>query len=171
MCQLTQTHVTADGLNAFSPMLVDNSVVEVTRIQVDRKKDMVRFDLVDSPTDARGSVLPATRKASINFEFPKGYLANADAGQLSDVIGQELQPMSGGGGAPPAGPGGQAGPSQPAGPPPQTAPAQLQMGMTTAEVSAAMGQPMTVAKAGPKTIWVYQGLKITFQNDHVVDIQ
>ena len=163
MCQMT----------AGPAMLADGAAVEVTRIQVDEKKNVVRFDLVDCPQDpASGTLLPAAHKAAISFEFPKATLAAGDAGMLVEAIEQELQMAPSGGqpnGAPP--PQGAAGPGAPGQPSPAQVPVTVQLGMTREQVINALGQPTKIVNVGPKTIFTYPDLKITFQNNQVADVQ
>jgi hypothetical protein len=44
-------------------------------------------------------------------------------------------------------------------------------GMTVEQVVQAKGQPKNIIKAGPKTIYVYDGYKITFANGKVTGIE
>jgi hypothetical protein len=53
----------------------------------------------------------------------------------------------------------------------QQAPVSISLGQSTAEVTAAMGQPQKSYNVGPKTIYVYKDLKITFMNGKVADVQ
>lgn len=45
------------------------------------------------------------------------------------------------------------------------------MGMTTDRVQGALGQPTKIVNLGPKQIYVYKDLKVTFFNGRVVDVQ
>jgi hypothetical protein len=61
-------------------------------------------------------------------------------------------------------------------PPPPTdalppAPPTVSLGQTMDQVTAVMGQPRSVAKAGTKTIFSYSGLKVIFVNGKVSDVQ
>ena len=53
----------------------------------------------------------------------------------------------------------------------QTEPQTIQMGMTTDQVQASLGQPSKVVNLGPKQIYVYKDLKVTFLNGRVADVQ
>jgi hypothetical protein len=53
----------------------------------------------------------------------------------------------------------------------QQAPVNISLGQSTAEVVGALGQPQKSYNAGPKTIYVYKDLKITFINGRVADVQ
>jgi hypothetical protein len=43
--------------------------------------------------------------------------------------------------------------------------------MTTDQVEAAMGKPEKIVNLGPKKIYVYKDLKVTFLNGKVFDVQ
>lgn len=45
------------------------------------------------------------------------------------------------------------------------------MGMTTDQVKAAMGTPEKIVYLGPKQIYVYKDLKVTFLGGKVADVQ
>ena len=47
----------------------------------------------------------------------------------------------------------------------------LQLGQTPDQVQAAMGAPARVANLGPKVIYYYSGMKVTFVNGKVSDVQ
>jgi hypothetical protein len=70
-----------------------------------------------------------------------------------------------------------AGPQQPApaapppAQPPAGGPATIAMGQSISDVIAIMGQPTTKFENGPKTIYVYKNLKITFTSGRVSDVQ
>jgi hypothetical protein len=54
---------------------------------------------------------------------------------------------------------------------PAPAPVTLSLGQTIDEVVAALGQPKNIVDLGPKKIYVYKDMKITFNNGKVTDIQ
>jgi hypothetical protein len=59
-----------------------------------------------------------------------------------------------------------------AGAPNQAAgPVTIAMGQTTDEVVAVLGQPSKTADLGPKQIYIYKDMKITFTNGRVTDVQ
>lgn len=58
-----------------------------------------------------------------------------------------------------------------AAPTPASAPIEITLGQTIDQVTAAMGPPQEMVKAGAKTILVYPKLKITFMNGKVSDVQ
>jgi len=52
-----------------------------------------------------------------------------------------------------------------------TAPASVELGQTPDAVKAALGQPARVANLGPKVIYYYSGMKVTFKDGKVSDVQ
>ena len=144
-----------------------------TKIEVKLDKDLVVMSIVACDT-CNNTDPPTWNKANVEFQFPKGSLAKASAGDVEDTIGQllaisdEAQQQGGqqpgqqqGGGQ------GQGGQQQQA----QTEPQTIQMGMTTDQVQASLGQPSKVVNLGPKQIYVYKDLKVTFLNGRVADVQ
>jgi hypothetical protein len=59
----------------------------------------------------------------------------------------------------------------PPAPPAAAAPASVELGQTTDQVQSSLGTPARVAKLGPKTIYYYNGMKVTFNNGKVSDVQ
>ncbi|MGA2217847.1 MAG: hypothetical protein ABSG51_07165 [Terracidiphilus sp.] len=60
-------------------------------------------------------------------------------------------------------------PDAPAAPPAQ--PVSISLGQTTDEVTAALGAPTRIANLGPKVIYYYSGMKVTFKDGKVSDVQ
>ena len=151
--------------------------VYATKIDVKVDKDVVLLGIVECDT-CNNTDPPTWAKANVEFQFPKGSLAKASAGDVEDTIGQLLaisdDSQQGGGdqqgGQPQGGQQGgqdQGGGQQQGGGEPQT----IQMGMTIDQVQASLGQPSKVVNLGPKQIYVYKDLKVTFLNGRVVDVQ
>jgi hypothetical protein len=187
-CPKPDTSGVAPGTRAF----VMGEKLYVTKIEV---KDSVNFDLVSDPIN------DVIYKAQIRFQFPKGTppdSARADqlAGELFTI--SQDNPQGGGGatggqasgGQAPAGqtpapapaPAPAAEAQQPAlapiepPPPPPDAPAAppptVSLGMTIDQVVAILGQPKLVLEpAKNKKIYTYAGLKVTFVDGKVSDIQ
>jgi len=67
----------------------------------------------------------------------------------------------------------QAGQGQDQGAPdqPQAEPQTIQLGQTTSQVKAALGNPDKIVNLGAKKIYVYKDLKVTFVGDKVSDVQ
>ena len=143
-----------------------------TKIDVKVDKDVVLLGIVECDT-CNNTDPPTWAKANVEFQFPKGSLAKASAGDVEDTIGQLLaiSDDSQQGGADQQGGqqqgGQQGGQDQGGGQPPQT----IQMGMTIDQVQASLGQPSKVVNLGPKQIYVYKDLKVTFLNGRVADVQ
>lgn len=153
--------------------------VYATKLDVKLDKDTVSLQIVACDTCNKTDP-PTYNKANVEFVFPKGSLAKASAGDVEDTIGQLLsisddsqqadqqqqgdqqQQQQGG-----QDQGGQ----QQGGQPQQQEPQNIQMGMTTDQVQGALGQPTKTVNLGPKQIWVYKDLKVTFFNGRVVDVQ
>jgi hypothetical protein len=153
------------------------------KIDVKADKDLVVMSIVSCDT-CNNTDPPTWNKANVEFTFPKGSLAKASAGDVEDTIGQLLaisddsqqgggdQQQQGGqqGGQQQGGQQGgqdQGGGQQQGGGEPQT----IQMGMTMDQVQGSLGQPSKVVNLGPKQIYVYKDLKVTFLNGRVVDVQ
>jgi hypothetical protein len=148
-----------------------------TKIDVKPDKDIVAIDIV--ACDKCNNTDPATaNKANVVFQFPKGSLAKTSAGDIEDTIGQLLaisddsQPSQGGdqqGGQQQGAQ--QQGAQQGGQQQQQSEPQTIQMGMTTDQVQGALGAPAKMVNLGPKQIYVYKDLKVTFLNGRVVDVQ
>ena len=149
-----------------------------TKIEVKLDKDMVVLGIVSCDTcNTRSADL---QQGECRVPISKGSLAKASAGDVEDTIGQLLaisedsQQTQGG-----EQQGGQqqgddqqgqqqgGGQQQQAEAEPQT----IQMGMTADQVVGAMGKPNKMVNLGPKQIYVYKDLKVTFLNGRVVDVQ
>jgi len=149
-----------------------------TKIDVKLDKDLVVMGIVSCDT-CNNTDPPTWNKANVEFQFPKGSLAKASAGDIEDTIGQllavsddsqqqgEQQQAQPGGGQEQGGGQQQGGQQQQAQAEPQT----IQMGMTMDQVQGSLGQPAKVVNLGPKQIYVYKDLKVTFLNGRVVDVQ
>jgi hypothetical protein len=167
------THLFAVGDKVY-PMKIDVNV----------PKDTVSLGIVACDTCNKTDP-PTYNKAVVVFQFPKGSLANAQAGQVEDMIGQvlsisteEAQQDQGGqqqGGDQGQQQGGQAqGGQQQAAPAPEqpaAEPQSIEKGMTPDQVEAALGKPDKKVNLGSKVIYVYKDLKVTFINGKVSDVQ
>ena len=61
--------------------------------------------------------------------------------------------------------------AQPAQEAPQAASVTIELGRTTDQVAAGLGQPDKVVKLGAKEIYVYKNVKVTFLNGKVSDVE
>lgn len=152
--------------------------VYATKIDVKVDKDVVVLGIVECDT-CNNTDPPTWAKANVEFQFPKGSLAKASAGDIEDTIGQLLaisddSQQSQGGNGQQGGQqqGGQQGGGQDQGGQQQGGePQTIQMGMTPDQVQGSLGQPQKIVNLGPKQIYVYKDLKVTFLNGKVVDVQ
>jgi hypothetical protein len=152
------------------------------KIEVDVNKDDVAMTIVACDTCNKTDP-PTYNKAKVVFQFPKGTLAKASAGDVEDTIGQLLairddsQQDQGGqqqsqdqqGGQQQGAPQDQPAAQQPA--PAQAEPQTIEKGQTTDQVQASLGKPDKIVNLGTKQIWVYKDLKVTFLNGKVSDVQ
>jgi hypothetical protein len=114
-------------------------------------------------------------RASLTFQFPKGYLEITDFAEIQRTIGQVFtfadsgstiaQPNN----DPPV-------PQVPRPAPqprpvPPAEPVRIALGQTVDEVTASLGQPDKVVDLGSKKIYIYRDLKVTFLNGKVSDVQ
>jgi hypothetical protein len=154
----------------------------ITNIKVNLGKDTVTLDLAafDVDPNTQAAQMP-TMKTSVNFVFANGYLAQADAGQIADAIGNDLPPDAGPAqpqsgqqqagqqfGPPQSGPQ-QMAPPQSAAPPPE--PLQIELGMTEEEVKSILGPPTKANQpAGNMKVYIYHK-QITFRDGKVISIE
>lgn len=149
------------------------------KIEVNPGKEKITFWVV-SCDECNGVNPPTGLKGEVEFEFPRGYLEKASAGDVEDKIGQvfgisdddqqqdqaNAQPDANA--FPPNGPvANQQSTPQPRPAEPQT----VQLGMTTDQVQATLGKPDKAFILGAKQIYVYKDVKVTFMNGKVNDVQ
>lgn len=114
-------------------------------------------------------------RAALTFQYPKGYWNTTDFAQIQQTIG-EVFAFAGGpnaGAQPnpePVAPSGAQAAQQPP-PAPQPEPVRIELGQTTDQVVAGLGQPDKVVDLGGKKIYIYKDLKITFVDGKVSDVQ
>ncbi len=63
------------------------------------------------------------------------------------------------------------GPADAAVPAPQAAPVEIALGQTVEQVTGALGQPKNIVDLGPKKIYVFKDMKVTFKDGKVTDVQ
>jgi hypothetical protein len=151
------------------------------KVDVNLEKDTVTLGIVACDTCNKTDP-PTYNKANVIFQFPKGALAKASAGDVEDTIGQLLsisdnaQDQGGGdkqGGDQQQGAqgdqgGGQQGGQQAAA---QQEPASVEVGMTPAQVEAALGKPDKKVTLPTKVTYYYKDMKVIFKDGKVVDVQ
>jgi hypothetical protein len=147
-----------------------------TKIEVNVEKDTVTMGIVACDTCNKTDP-PTYNKANIVFVFPKGSLAKAGAGEVEDTIGQLLSisedTQQGGGDQGGGQQGGDQGQKGGGGQQQeqQAEPQSIEKGMTPDQVQGALGKPDKIVNLGPKQIYVYKDLKVTFLNGKVFDVQ
>lgn len=151
------------------------------KIEVNADKAKISFQVVACDS-CNGVNPPTAMKGEVVFQFAKGYLEKANAGEIEDLIGQVF-PISNddqqaqGGGDSDQGQSAQQPQQQPPqrqAPPTQSSqgqPQTVQMGMTTDQVQNVLGQPDKIFNLGAKQIYVYKDVKVTFLNGKVADVQ
>jgi hypothetical protein len=154
--------------------------VYVTKIDVNVEKDTVTMGIVACDTCNKTDP-PTYNKTIVAFQFPKGSLGKASAGDVEDTIGQLLSisddsqqqgdQQQQGNQDQGQGQQGQGQQAQGQQQEQQSEPQTIQMGMTTDQVQAAMGKPEKIVNLGPKQIYVYKDLKVTFLGGKVADVQ
>lgn len=154
-----------------------------TKVEVNVEKDIVTLGIV--ACDTCNKTDPTTyNKANVVFQFPKGSLAKASAGDVEDTIGQLLSisdssqqdqggdQQQGGQDQQQGAQGGQqAGGQQGAQQPAQQEPASVEVGMTPAQVEAALGKPDKKVTLPSKQTYYYKDMKVIFKDGKVVDVQ
>src|SRR6266567_8958368 len=153
-----------------------------SKIEVDVNKDDVAMTIVACDTCNKTDP-PTYNKAKVVFQFPRGSLGKASAGDVEDTIGQLLaisedtgQQDQGGqqqGGQQQGGQqqGGQDQQAAQQAPQQQAEPQTIEKGQSTDQVQSSLGRPDKVVNLGSKQIWVYKDLKVTFVNGKVSDVQ
>jgi hypothetical protein len=168
------------GKEQTTHLMAVGDKVYPSKIDVNLGKDMISLSIVECDTCNKTDP-PTYNKAVVIFQFPKGTLGKASAGEVEDTIGQLLsisddsqQQNQGGqqqgqGG----GPGGQGGgdQQQAAQDQQQAEPQTIEKGQTTDQVTAALGKPEKIVNLGTKQIYIYKDMKITFLNGKVSDVQ
>jgi hypothetical protein len=144
-----------------------------TKIEVNVDKAKISFTVVACDS-CNGVNPPTSMKGEVVFQFAKGYLEKGNVGEVEDMIGQVFAISSDdqqgqGGDANQQQQGSQQQPAQQD--QQQAEPQTIQLGMTTDQVQAALGKPEKIVNLGPKQLYVYKDLKVTFVNGKVSDVQ
>jgi hypothetical protein len=138
------------------------------KIDVNTSKEKVTLTILECDS-CNGVTEPSTYKSEVVFQFAKGYLETASAGAVEDTIGQVFS--IGNDDAPQGQAAQPAEKEQPVAEQPQAEPQTIQLGQSIDEVQNALGKPEKIVNLGPKQIYVYKDLKITFVNGKVTDVQ
>jgi hypothetical protein len=178
------------GKQQTTSLFQTGTKVYPSKVVVNLPKDQVEISIV--ACDSCNNTSPTTfNKADVIFQFAKGSLATASAGQVEDTIGGLLAIDDGGSGDQSANNngqqggngsgndqqgnnqqgGGDQGAAQPQQQAPPAEPQQIEKGQTPDQVIAAIGQPDKKINLGTKQIYVYKDIKVTFLNGKVSDVQ
>jgi len=171
------------GKEQTTRLMQSGEKVYPSRVAVNLPKDQVTIGII--ACDSCNNVSPTTfYKADVVFQFGKGSLASANPSQVEDIIagllaiddsggdqgGNQQQGGNDQGGNNQGGnQGGGGGQQAQQGPPPE--PQQIEKGQTPDQVKAAIGVPDKIVNLGPKQIYVYKDIKVTFLNGKVSDVQ
>ncbi|MGD0871709.1 MAG: hypothetical protein ABSB88_19320 [Bryobacteraceae bacterium] len=110
-------------------------------------------------------------RASLTFQFPKGYLETTDFAQIQRTIGQVFTFADNGSTIAPPNIDPSVRPAPQPSPVPQAEPVRIALGQTVGEVTASLGEPDKVVDLGSKKIYIYRDLKVTFLDGKVSDVQ
>jgi hypothetical protein len=166
----------AGMMKSVSQNFQNGSKVYPLKIEVNSDKAKISFQVV-SCDSCNGIDPPTGMKGEVVFQFAKGYLEKASAGEVEDIIGQVFaiasdDQQTGNQNAQQSGGTQQAQAAEQLSPQPQQAePQTVQLGMSTDQVQTALGQPEKIFDLGAKRIYVYKDVKITFLNGRVSDVQ
>jgi hypothetical protein len=166
----------AGMMKSVSQYLQKGNKVYPLKIEVNLDKAKISFQVVSC--DSCNGVDPATgMKGEVVFQFAKGYLEKANAGEVEDLIGQvfaisndDQQAQGGDSGQQGNQQASQQAPAQPQ-PEQQAEPQTIQLGMSPDQVQGALGKPDKIFNVGAKQIYVYKDVKVTFLNGKVSDVQ
>jgi hypothetical protein len=163
----------ANMMKNVSGVFKKGAKVYPVKVDVDLAKAKITMQVVRCDSCYNDSVQNAM-KGEVVFEFAKGYLEKASAGEVEDTIGQvfaissdDQQEQSADAAQQPD----QQAAPEPAQSPQQAEPATVQLGMTTDQVESALGKPDKIFNVGTKQIYVYKDVKVTFLNGKVSDVQ
>ena len=120
-----------------------------------------------APPSAQGTPAPAQYAAVAPPPDPNVGSEIAQVDQQGNQAQQEVSADAAQDNGTPAG-GTPSGATPPA---PAAPPASVALGQTPDQVKAALGEPARVANLGPKVIYYYNGMKVTFNNGKVSDVQ
>jgi hypothetical protein len=166
-------------LKNVSSYFQPGSKVYPLKIEVNPEKGKISFEVVACDS-CNGGGSGSSMKGGVVFQFAKGYLETATAGTVEDTIGQVFSVSSDGQDGGQNGEQNQGEPQAQAGPQggqpatqqqAQAEPQTIQLGQSIVQVLAALGKPEKIVNLGPKQIYVYKDLKVTFLDGKVSDVQ
>jgi len=137
------------------------------KMEVNLKKDKITIAIVECDS-CNGEKQLSSYRSEVVFQFAKGYLGTATAGQVEDIIGKVLSVSTDEGQqnntAQNADSSEQEADQQPD---PQT----IHLGQSIEQVLNALGKPNKIVDLGSKQIYVYNDIKVTFVSGKVSDVQ
>src|SRR5450631_760952 len=125
------------GKEQTTHLFASGDMVYPSKIEVDLNKDDVALTIVACDTCNKTDP-PTYNKAKVVFQFPKGSLAKASAGDVEDMIGQLLSISEDT----------QQQAAQQQAPSPHADPATTEKGQTTDQVQSALGKPDKIVNLG-----------------------
>jgi hypothetical protein len=139
------------------------------KLKVEIPKEKLTLQVIECDS-CNGVSQPSLYKAQVEFQFAKGYLEKASVPEVEDIIGQVLTVDEGGDQQMQRAQDQQPAQEQP-NEPPQAPPCAVDVGQSPDQVVHCLGQPEKIITVGPKQIYVYKDLKVTFLNGKVSDVQ
>ena len=140
--------------------------VYISKLDVNLGKDVISLWILECG-QCNGVAQTDSFRADLVFQFPRGALQKMDVPEVVDTISQVLafeQPAETAQGPQP-----QSQQDQPEGSSAQ--PQSIQVGQTMDQVLAILGEPVKKVDLGPKQIFVYKDLKVTFKDGKVADAE
>jgi hypothetical protein len=144
--------------------------VYVLKVEAKLKDDKVTVSFIECD-ECNGVQQPSSYKSQVNFQFPKGYLAQAAADQVQDLISKVLAPEQPADNQQQAQDQGQDQPQDQGADQGQGNPPPVQVGQTYAQVLKIMGMPKRIMNAGTGQVYVYNDFQVVFVNGRVAEVQ
>ncbi len=161
----------ANMMKNVSGVFKKGAKVYPVKVDVDLSKAKITFQVVRCDSCYNDSMQNGM-KGEVVFEFTKGYLEKASAGEVEDTIGQVFTVSSDQEQEQSANAGEQQDQQTSSQPPAQQSePTTVQLGMTTDQVESALGNPEKIFNLGTKQIYIYKDVKVIFLNGKVSDVQ
>jgi len=144
--------------------------VYVLKVEAKLKDDKVTVTFIECD-ECNGVQQPSSYKSQVNFQFPKGYLAQAAADQVQDLINKVLAPEQPADNQQQAQDQGQDQPQDQGADQGQGNPPPVQVGQTYAQVLKIMGMPKQILNVGTGQVYVYNDFQVVFVNGRVAEVQ
>jgi hypothetical protein len=142
---------------------------KVYLVKIDVKDQAINFSVQTCDACDFTPISTGLARAVVSFVFPKEVLEAADMNKIQRTVAEVFTPAAA---AAPA----QQSAGQPQIPQGQATPDQqpatnIEVGQTPEQVLSILGPPLRKATIGPKEIYFYKDMKITFQNGKVSDVE